>query len=166
MGSSLERYIAEQRQKEGDAEHFKRRTMGFATENLHPFIPPKSIGFIHSLGASRLTTTWDGLPDPIKVELAKLQPAVDRLHPQFPYERLADLAEYYKDRIPSEAYFKMAGVAALGQARQLAARERKGQEAGLLFINEAGRQATLGLVPGIPKEMIHGSELTEGDVAL
>ncbi len=116
--------------------------------------PPASIKFLQRLGVYHpqvvgrgvsLPPTLQQLPMPVLSLLNDAIPSVDKLGPDFDYQRLAQLAEEHADKLPPEAYSRMAATAMVGLGRQ----QTKGAVAGQEFLrigsSETLRQATFGL---------------------
>lgn len=158
MGSQLEQYLAQQKaaatqppaQLPQNLDEAGPSVGRLPLESMSTYIPLGSRPFFQNLGVK--TNRFSDLPPAIQSQLAQVAPAVEKLGDKFDYNRLAAIAEDGRQKLEPDVYFKMASVAALGQARK----DMLGAKAAAGFLgvagSEAAHQATFGLIPRVQEE--------------
>lgn len=182
MGTFLERFLADNpppvpamipfikqaREKHASATNALPDQQGVVgrlpLEAMSTYIPLSSRAFFRNLGQG--TTAFKDLPPYLLAEMAQNAPATDRLPVDFNYKRLAEVAERGRDSLKPEVYFKLASVAAIGQARQDAAGAKRALDITYVGSREAIRQATFGLIPGVEEEELGQLSLTPQGVGV
>lgn len=166
MSDPLSQYLAQRQGTPTDAEHLRRQALGLATglgEGMSPYVPPNGMDYLAHLGVPlpgrHTAIKFAELPENVRVDLAQAQPMMSRLPKDYDFKRLVDMANAYKEKLPPQLYRLMSSVGILGQARQAASNVRAVEQAGLLFLNEAGRQATFGIVPKISEDLLKDADL-------
>lgn len=119
-------------------------------------VPPASLKFLQRLQVYQpryigrgvtAPPTLQQLPMPVLSLLNDAIPSVEKLGPDFDYQRLAQLAEEHADKLPPEAYSRMAATAMIGLGRQQVKGDVAAQEFARIGSGEALRQVAA-LRPG------------------
>jgi hypothetical protein len=118
-------------------------------ERMIPSAPLPSRGFVQDLGYQQ-GEHFTNMSPAVQQELAKLQPAVDKLGSDYDYARLAQIADEQKDKLSPGAYFKLAGTAALGLATAGKKRSVELEHGALVAGHEFAETMTAGQFPDIP----------------
>lgn len=173
MSDPLGQYIA---RKKAEDEASRQRIGASAAGEVTPessglreipgYIPPSAIPLLRRLGVNQPIRHLGEAPQPVLELLNAVQPAVDKLGPEFDYRRLGILAQQNASKLPPEVTAKMSAMAILGSSRQAFHRIGMLTEAGAAAATEAGRQATFGILPSYEDLNLEYHDLSPRGVAI